>query len=62
MRENWAESLEPTRPLDIRNGRIYYQIYNQENELVETNCADSTSNRHFVVWIRKFDRKGMKAA
>ena len=23
--------------------------------------ADSISNRHFVVWLRKFDRKGVKA-
>ena len=62
LSENWSDTLEATIPLDIRNGVINYKIYNQQNELVDATCADSISNRHFVVWLRKFDRKGVKAA
>lgn len=56
------DSLKPLegKPLDIRDGKIHYLIYNQENVLVDATCEDSISNRHFVVWLRKFDRKGVQ--
>lgn len=50
-------SLEPTRPLDIRDGFIHYELYDQEGVLRQAKCADTTSNRYFVVWCRKFDRR-----
>lgn len=48
-------SLVPTRPLDIRDGVIHYQLYDQSDTLVPATCKDTTSNRLFVVWCRKFD-------
>lgn len=50
-------SLEPTRPLDIRDGVIHYHLYDQNGDLKPATCADTTSNRLFVVWVRKFDRR-----
>lgn len=49
--------LQPTTPLDIRDGHIHYSLYNQEGVLQPCKCADTVSNRLFVVWVRKFDRR-----
>jgi len=52
-----VNALAPTTPLDIRDGYIHYALYDQEGRLQPCRCSDNVSNRLFVVWIRKFDRR-----
>lgn len=49
-------SLEATRPLDIRDGRIHFNIYGQDGHFVALDIADNQYTRMFVVWLRKYDR------
>lgn len=44
------------RDRNPRRGGIVLKIYDQGGVLREMVIADTTSNRLFVVWCRKFDR------
>lgn len=48
--------LAPTTEIETRDGGIVLKIYDQGGVLREMVIADTTSNRLFVVWCRKFDR------
>lgn len=50
-------ALIETRPLETDGqGNILYQLYGQDGELVSMKCADTPSNRLFVIWVRQHDR------
>jgi hypothetical protein len=49
-------SLEPTRPIEIRSGKLVSIIYDQEGEIQELLLDDTKQNRQFIVWLRKYDR------
>lgn len=42
--------------LDIRDGRIYYRIYQQDGSMQDMDVADTLDNRRFVEWIKFHDR------
>lgn len=50
-------SLGATRPLDIVNGKLTFQLYGQDNELHPITVPDTRFNRQMAVWCRKFDRQ-----
>ena len=49
-------SLEPTRPIEMRNGKLVAPIYDQEGEIQELLLKDTKQARLFIVWLRKYDR------
>ena len=53
-------TLMPTRPLEMNNGNIVLGLYGQDDVMRTIEIADTKMNRCFAVWVRKFDRKGLK--
>lgn len=50
-------ALTETRPIETDGrGNILYQIYGQDGRLIDMKCADTPSNRMFVLWVRQHDR------
>lgn len=37
-------------------GNIRYKLYGQDGAFTDMLCADTPSNRMFVLWLRQFDR------
>lgn len=57
MGDGVLSALIETRPLETDGqGNILYQLYGQDGELVPMKCADTPSNRLFVIWVRTHDR------
>ena len=45
------------RPIETDGrGNILYELYGQDGVRVPMKCADTPSNRHFVLWVRQHDR------
>ena len=42
--------------LDIRDGVIYYKLYQQDGSMTEMTCADTVSNCRFIEWVKVHDR------
>ena len=52
-----TEALTETRPIETDGaGNVLYQIYGQDGAFVPMRCADTPSNRLFVIWLRQHDR------
>lgn len=49
-------SLTERHAIETENDQILYQIYGQDGEFVSMRCADTPSNRMFVLWLRQHDR------
>jgi len=41
--------------LNIRDGRIFYKVRQQDDRFIEMDCSDTTSHRHFVQWVQIHD-------
>lgn len=49
--------LEPTRPVERRNGGLVLVMYGQDDLPMELIVPDTKHNMQFVVWVRQHDRK-----
>ena len=45
------------QPIEVVDGHILYRLYRQDGEVQHMRCADTPSNRMFVVWVRRHDRR-----
>jgi hypothetical protein len=51
--------LVETRPIEVRpDGKLVMKIWAQDGTMVDLCCANTMHNRSFIVWLRKFDRRG----
>ena len=50
-------SLQPTRDLEIKDGKVTLTLYGQDDKLIALPVKNTRIGRQLAVWLRKFDRQ-----
>ncbi len=45
------------KPLEVDGDALLYTLYGQDGEPQAMRCRNTASNRMFVVWVRRHDRR-----